>query len=460
MTSCAPQRRCDRYRYRYRYQSNHNSFYTSAWSRNARIWNRNHDCERRRLCLRNSLNDEDLGSYNNNNNNNNKNEKIGNEQVSLDNDNDNEDEDDLMLLGNILDDMIPVMNINGITSDEPTEEELIALEEELAFLIMNESFDDDHHHPDDIRTDRNSSSNNNSKLSRDMKEAAAQGIERALMSGVVPARAGVGSKCLPGDYGFDPLDMAKKDYFKLVQHRLKSTIQIIPSFGNMVYDDEDEDDQVSVVGDNDNPRPTALILRDYREAEIRHGRLSMLAALIWPLQEIIDRVLIPSKFGDTTFIYGGITLPYLPLFTIGILLLLGYLDIYSVAVKEMDAGEAFLPGECFWDPLCILEGAPDEMKTNMQRREINNGRIAMVAVAIYMLEEGITHKPIISLPFNEYLFEPAFFIPSVRFFLDQNFAEPYLGVDQMLDPVYRIVEEISSDSVEAGDTVKEMILSN
>ena len=451
MTSCAPQRRCDRYRN----QSNHNNFCMSAWSRNERVWNRNHDCERRRLCLFNSLNDEDLGSYNNNKNNK---EKIGNKQVSLDSEDDNED--DLMLLGNILDDMIPVMNINGITSDEPTEEELIALEEELAFLVMNESLDDDDHHPDDIRTNRSGSSNNKSKLSRDMKEAAAQGIERALMSGVVPARAGVGSRCLPGDYGFDPLDMAKKDYFKLVQNRLKSAIQIIPSFGNVVYDDENEDDQVSVAGDNDNPRPTALILRDYREAEIRHGRLAMLAALIWPLQEIIDRVLIPSKFGDTTFIYGGITLPYLPLFTTGILLLLGYLDIYSVAVKEMDAGEAFLPGECFWDPLCILEGAPDEMKTNMQRREINNGRIAMVAVAIYMLEEGITHKPIISLPFNEYLFEPAFFIPSVRFFLDQNFAEPYLGVEQTLDPVYRIVEEISSDSVEAGDTVKEMILSN
>merc|ERR1719215_1150652 len=158
---------------------------------------------------------------------------------------------------------------------------------------------------------------------------------------------------------------------------------------------------------------------------------------------------MPAKFGDTTFVYGGVTLPFLTLFMTGMLLLLGYLDIYAVAIKDMDAGEAFLPGECFWDPLCLLEGAPDKMKFNMQRREINNGRIAMVAVAIYIIEEAITHKPIISIPFNEYLFEPAFFIPSVRKFLDATFGyslgdnmQPFTNVETGATPVYKIVENI------------------
>ena len=41
---------------------------------------------------------------------------------------------------------------------------------------------------------------------------------------------------------------------------------------------------------------------------------------------------------------------------------LGYLDIFASEIKKDESGEAFLPGECFWDPLKMLDGAPDEMK--------------------------------------------------------------------------------------------------
>ena len=348
------------------------------------------------------------------------------------------EEDDMFYLGSILDDF-DIQDDDIVASDEPTEEELIALEEELAnYLMYSNSLMFDEEEEEEYQKSENDKNRDESQLALQMKKAAARGIERALMAGVVPASAGVGSRCLPGDYGFDPLNLSNKDYFKSTQQFLKKLVQTIPSLGNI---DDDEDEQ-QLKSDDDKNRPTALILRDYREAEVRHGRLAMLAAIIWPLQEILDRVLMPSKFGETTFIYGGVTLPFLTLFMTGMLLLLGYLDIYSVAVKEMDAGEAFLPGECFWDPLCLLEGAPDEMKTNMQRRELNNGRIAMITVAIYILEESITHKPLISLPYNEYLFEPAFFIPSVRQFLDQTFGEPTnLPLDiESVSPVYQIIE--------------------
>ena len=362
-----------------------------------------------------------------------------------------EDDEEYMYLGDFLD-------IEGVIAapaehhedhnNEPTEEELMALEEELAnYLIYSDSslmFDQHDEDEEEVVEEEEEESEveryqSQSQLKDRMKEAAARGIERALMAGVVPASAGVGSQCLPGDYGFDPFNLSNKDYFKSTQRFLKRLIQIIPSFGNLSLDD---DDSIFSTKD-DKQRPTALILRDYREAEVRHGRLAMLAAILWPLQEILDRVLMSSKFGYTTFIYGGTTLPYLTLFMTGMLLLLGYLDIYSVAIKEMDAGEAFLPGECFWDPLCLLEGAPEDMKTNMQKRELNNGRIAMVTVAVYALEEAITHKPLISLPYNEYLFEPAFFIPSVRQFLDQTFSEPMnlpLGDDDIISQIYQISE--------------------
>jgi hypothetical protein len=100
---------------------------------------------------------------------------------------------------------------------------------------------------------------------------------------------------------------------------------------------------------------------------------------------------------------------------------LGYLDIYSSEIKENESGDAFLPGECFWDPLCILEGAPDTMKRNMQEREILNGRAAMIAVAAYAFEEAMTRVPIVGLPTNALLFEPAYQVPFIQQWLDMQF---------------------------------------
>lgn len=245
----------------------------------------------------------------------------------------------------------------------------------------------------------------NNSTNLDESEVSFSTLEKALLEGVVPADAGVGCSGLPGDYGFDPLSLSTKDLFKKGQHSLIYLLyREIPEEGKSL-----------------GPRPPALILRDYREAEIRHGRLAMLASIIWPLQEILDRIFLASKFGKTTIIYGGVTLPYLTLFMMLVMLLLGYLDIYAASIRDNDTGEAFLPGECFWDPLNMLTGAPEDMRRNMQRREVNLGRAAMIAVFFYILEEAITHLPLVTLPYNTFLFEPAFQIPAVRYWLDSIF---------------------------------------
>ncbi len=229
-------------------------------------------------------------------------------------------------------------------------------------------------------------------------------LEQALLQGVVPVSAGVGSDCLPGDWGFDPLHLADKDYILQAQFYL---LQSIPG---------------AVKEDPPRTRPSALILRDYREAEIRHGRLAMLAALLWPLQEMLDKLLLDvDQFGP--LVYGPVTLPYFPLLMTLIMMLLGYLDIYAKAIQEEDdIGDAFLPGDCFWDPLKILEGAPASMKRNMQERELFNGRVAMVAFGAYTFEEVTTHLPLISVKGNELLFLPAYQIPYIQEYLDDQFS--------------------------------------
>mmetsp|Transcript_28099 Transcript_28099/g.58824 ORF Transcript_28099/g.58824 Transcript_28099/m.58824 type:complete len:211 (-) Transcript_28099:132-764(-) len=188
---------------------------------------------------------------------------------------------------------------------------------------------------------------------------------------------------------------------------------------NSRNDDNNKDQDASAVPVS---RPKALILRDYREAEIRHGRLAMLAAMFWPLQEMLDQfVLEPDQAGP--LLYGPVTLPYFPLLMTFILLNLGYLDIYSQAIKDRDSiGEAFLPGDCFWDPLKILEGAPDSMKRNMQERELFNGRVAMLAVAAFIWEEAITHLPLMDIGDNELLLKPAYEVPYIQEWLDSQFS--------------------------------------
>lgn len=237
-------------------------------------------------------------------------------------------------------------------------------------------------------------------------------LEEALRQGVVPADAGVGSGTMTGDFNFDPLHFAKKDYIGTMQ---QSITNLIPG-GDDANEKQQQQDSAK--------RPTALVLRDYREAEIRHGRLAMLAAMFWPLQEMLDRLLL-DDYGSVVgnLIKGGITLPYIPLIMTAIMLLLGYLDIFRQQLKESEElGEAFLPGDCFWDPLQILQGAPNSMKRNMQERELFNGRMAMLAVAVFIWEEVRTGLPIIDVPGNELLFEPAYQVPYIQEWLDSLFG--------------------------------------
>jgi hypothetical protein len=252
----------------------------------------------------------------------------------------------------------------------------------------------------------------------DIQRAGAASLEKALLQGVVPVSAGVGSDLLPGDFGFDPFNFATKDYFQSTQDLL---LKLFPERDVGIELEEPKKEERAKEG-RGGSRPKALILRDYREAEIRHGRLAMLAAIFWPLQEMLDAFFLDEEQVGP-LIYGAMTLPYFPLLMTLIMLLLGYLDIYSQSIKDMDRiGEAFTPGDCFWDPLRVLQGAPDSMKRNMQERELFNSRAAMIAVAAYTIEEVATGKPFISIASNALLLEPAYEIPLVQSWLDNQFT--------------------------------------
>jgi len=159
----------------------------------------------------------------------------------------------------------------------------------------------------------------------------------------------VGGKQLAGDYGFDPLALA---------------------------------------GD-------AKGLAWYREAEMKHARLAMLAAVGWPVAELVNSNLadtfgLPSLLVDgrvPSILNGGlgeVNLAYwLTVLGFAIYVESTYLDKQLSVVKDVN----YLPGMLGID----VFGADSPA---LREAEILNGRVAMVAVVIFALEEALGKSPI------------------------------------------------------------------
>jgi len=198
------------------------------------------------------------------------------------------------------------------------------------------------------------------------------------------------------DYGFDPFKLASVDL-------------LLGSAG-------------------DKGRPRAYILRDYREAELRHGRLAMLAALAWPVQELLSPVLSrvlrePLLLTETggrspSVLNGGLEQSSIPLTILVFGLGIAIVDWYSLRLR--DGRDDWMPGDFGFDPLNLLGGASLSAKREMQEKEINNGRLAMIAVTSFVIEEFVSGRPVVEL--TPWLFKPIIAWPEVQRLFDAEFA--------------------------------------
>merc|ERR1719473_428453 len=130
--------------------------------------------------------------------------------------------------------------------------------------------------------------------------------------------------------------------------------------------------------------PSALAW--YREAEIKHARLAMLAAFGWPVSEITNfGKLLTSDGRAPSLLNGGL----------GEINGAYWAAVVGLAIfaeskgldKQYGKQNDYLPGMLGFDPL----GADSP---SMRNAEIFNGRVAMVAITFYALEEAITKAPI------------------------------------------------------------------
>lgn len=137
-------------------------------------------------------------------------------------------------------------------------------------------------------------------------------------------------------------------------------------------------------------------IKYFREAELKHGRVAMLASLGFLVAESFHPL-----FGGDIDVPSYVAFQATPLQTFWpfVLALLGAIEYNSI--------EKFsVPGEGFWtlkpeyengdlgfDPLGLKPEDAEEFKT-MQTKELNNGRLAMLGIAGMVAQELVSKSNI------------------------------------------------------------------
>merc|ERR1719231_2211052 len=146
---------------------------------------------------------------------------------------------------------------------------------------------------------------------------------------------------------------------------------------------------------------TATNLAQYQEAELKHGRLAMLAALGWPAAEIIEPALakLTGSFDELaetggrapSLLNGGFEQAQIPVFLLGTFAVAGLSDYYGTANQKALNLE---PGNIGFDPLSLYPADKAEQE-KYKLAELKHGRVAMVAIVLYALEEAISGTSIL-----------------------------------------------------------------
>ena len=157
-----------------------------------------------------------------------------------------------------------------------------------------------------------------------------------------------------------------------------------------------------------------------REGEIKHARIAMLAALGWPVSELYHYKL-SSFFGNEyvklgaddkvpSVLNGGLDNVY-ALFTLGSFFSIGALLEFELKRRRQEVPKSLQnfyefwnedgwdsPGNYGFDPLKLgklLCGDNNQKKLFVQTIEIFNGRMSMLAVVGYTVQETLTGLPVI-----------------------------------------------------------------
>lgn len=130
-----------------------------------------------------------------------------------------------------------------------------------------------------------------------------------------------------------------------------------------------------------------------REAEIKHGRTSMLATFGFAIQQFItipgyehvdDSNLAPAAVGISPMLQ--------------IVFGMGILEFWSnngnVTAETMFSDPSRVPGDLGFDPIGYANGKSAEEMEKLQLQELKNGRLAMLAIGGMIHHNWVTGEPL------------------------------------------------------------------
>jgi len=145
-------------------------------------------------------------------------------------------------------------------------------------------------------------------------------------------------------------------------------------------------------------------LKKYREAEVTHGRVAMLAVVGFLVGEAVE---------GSTFLFdaqiSGPAIAQFPQVPVGYDLLviagIGFAELQRAKTGWQDPADAkfdqpgglldsYYPGDIGFDPLGLKPEDPEEFNI-MATKELQNGRLAMLAAAGFLAQEAVDGKGIL-----------------------------------------------------------------
>jgi hypothetical protein len=142
-------------------------------------------------------------------------------------------------------------------------------------------------------------------------------------------------------------------------------------------------------------------LMSMREAEIKHSRLAMLAVVGWPLAELFDKPIadslgipsaLTSKGASPSILNGGLEKIDVA-YWVAVAALAGIVELENAKMVEEKKAK-YIPGDCNFDPLGLFPSDKQDQMA-MMTKEIKHGRIAMMAILGFAIQEALYRSPVI-----------------------------------------------------------------
>jgi len=156
------------------------------------------------------------------------------------------------------------------------------------------------------------------------------------------------------------------------------------------------------LGFTDSPTFTVSEAKRFREAEVTHGRVAMLATVGWVVQEEYHPF-FGGNIGGPAFRHFQEIEAVFPQFWEIVLVAIGAWELRRARIgwKEpsadsvVSAGDQmrpdFEPGQIGFDPLGLFPSDDADAAFELQTKELNNGRLAMISWAGFAAQEEVDH---------------------------------------------------------------------